>query len=112
MVILELSDLAKALFILLFIAILGGVGITISIICNRHMDSRHEKELAQEKDIAIKKMQLEYSIKKLEVDASAVKVNDPKKPEKASESELAQWFEIMSDPDKLFEEEPAKKEVK
>ena len=111
MVILELSESIKCLFILLFIAIVGGVGTAIAIICNRHMDSRHEKELAQEKDIEIKRMQLEYSIKKLEVDSKVVKTNDPEKPKKAPESELAQWFEIMSDPDKLFDDTPAKKEA-
>lgn len=90
---------------LLLIAITVVIGV---VIYQKHEDARFDKEQAQERELELKRIQVDYNIKVLEIEASKpkpVEVKDPekKKPDKASENDIAAWYDLLADPFSLFE---------
>ena len=90
--------------------------VVIAIIMYReHSDNvkyiRYRNDREEDDEMITKRMILEYKmeVEKLKLKNAQPTVNDPK-PVKASDTELAEWFELMTNPDKLFEETNTKEE--
>jgi len=76
-----------------------------------HEASENEKDRA----LTLKQAEMDFKLKAMELKCRqdlVAKPKDNKDPEKASESDLKAWFDIMTDPDKLFGDDTATKEVK
>ena len=89
----------------------------VTVIIWNILTYKHEQgEQEKRRELELKEAILDYKAKIHEADVKAKQntkpeINDPK-PQKAPEADIAQWFEIMSDPDMLFGEVEAKTETK
>lgn len=106
------------------LAIIISVGIicvTLGVCYGVHLankNKRHMLDYRLEREIELSKLQSAYDIRKMELDYSKPKpvvVKDPEKkqPDKASENDVAAWYELLADPFQLFEgTKQTEKEVK
>ena len=96
------------------LAIIISVGIicvTVGVCYGVHLankNKRHMIDYRLEREIELSKLQSAYDIRKMELDYSKpkpVEVKDPekKKPDKASENDVAAWYDLLADPFSLFE---------
>lgn len=68
-----------------------------------HIKEKEDKD----REVTLKQAEMEFKIRAIELKERqnlVAKPTENKDPEKASESDLRVWFEIMADPDKLFED--------
>jgi len=82
-------------------------------------NKRHKLDFRLEREIELSKLQSAYDIRKMELEYTKpkpVEVKDPekKKPDKASENDVAAWYNLLADPFQLFEgtKQTETKEVK
>lgn len=86
----------------------------VTVIIWNILTYKHEQESEdKDRELELKRAELEYKLRIYEANLKAKQEAKPevKDPEKASESDLKAWFDIMTDPDMLFDDTTAK-EVK
>lgn len=99
--------------LILIMTLLAVICVCVVMVLSQVIGLRHKRhEADEERKLKYKQMILDYNIDMIKVteEVKPKEVKDPEVPPAASENELSAWFELMADPDKLFDNVTQKKE--